>query len=129
MSTPMPQTVAARLAAAQPLRTRAPALLGRAGVATWLREVPGSGTITLLLRAPDDDAAHQRLVGQGLTSEPFPGGLAGRGRPPGARGECPDERAVRRWAGRRGARLGPPACAGRGPRRRGPRRPRLPGAR
>ena len=37
---------------------------------------PGPGTITLLLRAPDDDAAQQRMIDQVLTSEPFAGGLA-----------------------------------------------------
>jgi len=62
MSTPMPQSVAERLADAKLLLTGASGFLGKAVLATWLREVPGSGTITLLLRAPDDDAAHQRLV-------------------------------------------------------------------
>src|SRR3954454_8192677 len=76
MSTPMPQSVAARLADAKLLLTGASGFLGKGVLATWLREVPGSGTITLLLRAPDDDAAHQRLVEQVLTSEPFAGGLA-----------------------------------------------------
>ena len=72
----MPQSVAVRLADAKLLLTGASGFLGKAVLATWLREVPGSGTITLLLRAPDDDAAHQRLVEQVLTSEPFAGGLA-----------------------------------------------------
>ena len=72
----MPQSVAVRLADAKLLLTGASGFLGKAVLATWLREVPGSGTITLLLRAPDDDAAHERLVEQVLTSEPFAGGLA-----------------------------------------------------
>jgi alcohol-forming fatty acyl-CoA reductase len=72
----MPQSVAVRLADAKLLLTGASGFLGKAVLATWLREVPESGTITLLLRAPDDDAAHQRLVEQVLTSEPFAGGLA-----------------------------------------------------
>src|SRR3954451_10027684 len=82
MRTPMPQSVAARLADAKLLLTGASGFLGKAVLATWLREVPGSGTITLLLRAPDDDAAHERLVEQVLTSDPFADGLPDAASPP-----------------------------------------------
>ena len=70
MSTPMPQSVAVRLADAKLLLTGASGFLGKAVLATWLREVQGPGTITLLLRAPDDSAAQARMVDQVLTSEP-----------------------------------------------------------
>src|SRR5690348_1798162 len=76
MSAPKPHSVAARLADANLLLTGASGFLGKAVLATWLREVPGTGTITLLLRAADDDAAQARMVDQVLTSEPFAGGLA-----------------------------------------------------
>jgi HAD superfamily hydrolase (TIGR01490 family) len=72
-----PQRVADRLAGANLLLTGASGFLGKAVLATWLREVPGAGTITLLLRAPDDEAAQRRLEEQVLTAEPFADGIAG----------------------------------------------------
>src|SRR5215210_4483970 len=75
MSASMPPRVAAKLAGAQLLLTGASGFLGKAVLATWLREVPAAGPITLLLRAADDDAAQRRLEEQVLTSEPFAGGL------------------------------------------------------
>jgi HAD superfamily hydrolase (TIGR01490 family) len=76
MSEPTPPLVAAKLAGAQLLLTGASGFLGKAVLATWLREVPEAGRITLLLRAADDDAAQTRMEEQVLTSEPFAGGLA-----------------------------------------------------
>ncbi|MEA2179218.1 MAG: alcohol-forming fatty acyl-CoA reductase [Solirubrobacteraceae bacterium] len=72
----MPPLVAAKLAGAQLLLTGATGFLGKAVLATWLREVPEAGTIVCLVRAADDDAAQERLEQQVLTSEPFAGGLA-----------------------------------------------------
>jgi HAD superfamily hydrolase (TIGR01490 family) len=71
-----PQRVADRLAGANLLLTGASGFLGKAVLAAWLRELPAAGTITLLLRAPDDAAAQRRLEEQVLTSDPFTGGLA-----------------------------------------------------
>ena len=51
MSATDPQRVADRLAGANLLLTGASGFLGKAVLATWLREIPGTGTITLLLRA------------------------------------------------------------------------------
>jgi fatty acyl-CoA reductase len=76
MSEPMPPLVAAKLAGAQLLLTGATGFLGKAVLATWLREVPDTGPIICIIRAADDDAAQERLVQQVLTSEPFAGGLA-----------------------------------------------------
>jgi alcohol-forming fatty acyl-CoA reductase len=76
MSEPKPPLVAAKLAGAKLLLTGASGFLGKAVLASWLREVPDAGTITLLLRAPDDEAAQRRLEDQVLASEPFAGGLA-----------------------------------------------------
>lgn len=76
MSASKPHSVAARLADANLLLTGASGFLGKAVLATWLREIRGTGTITLLLRAADDDAAQARMVDAVLTSEPFAGGLA-----------------------------------------------------
>ena len=72
----MPPLVAAKLAGAKLLLTGATGFLGKAVLAAWLREVGGAGTITLLLRAADDEAARRRLEEQVLTSAPFSGGLA-----------------------------------------------------
>jgi fatty acyl-CoA reductase len=76
VSTPEPQRVADRLAGTNLLLTGASGFLGKAVLATWLREAPDAGRITLLLRAADDDAAEVRLRDQILTSVPFAGGLA-----------------------------------------------------
>ncbi|MDP9401288.1 MAG: SDR family oxidoreductase, partial [Actinomycetota bacterium] len=70
-------TVAARLAGASLLVTGASGFLGKAVLATWLREVPDSGPVLVALRAADDDAARQRLLDGVLTSDvfgPFDGG-------------------------------------------------------
>src|SRR5688572_17910186 len=76
MSEPMPPLVAAKLAGAKLLLTGATGFLGKAVLAAWLREVGDGGTMTLLLRAADDEAAQRRLEEQVLTSAPFAGGLA-----------------------------------------------------
>jgi len=74
-SEPDTPPVASELAGARLLLTGATGFLGKAVLATWLREIPGDGTITLLVRAADDDAARRRLEEQVLTAEPFVGGL------------------------------------------------------
>ncbi len=76
MSVTDSQRVAERLAGAKLLLTGASGFLGKAVLATWLREVPDGGPIVLLLRAADDEAAQARLEDQVLSSEPFAGGLA-----------------------------------------------------
>jgi HAD superfamily hydrolase (TIGR01490 family) len=76
MSEIKPHSVAEKLAGAHLLLTGATGFLGKAVLATWLREMPGDAPITLLVRAADDEAAQQRLEEQVLSSEPFAGGLA-----------------------------------------------------
>jgi HAD superfamily hydrolase (TIGR01490 family) len=66
-----PGTVADRLAGRRLLLTGATGFVGKAVLATWLREVPEHGELLVLVRAPDAAAAQRRLTEQVLTAAPF----------------------------------------------------------
>ncbi len=63
--------VADRLAGRRLLLTGATGFVGKAVLATWLREVPAHGELLVLVRAPDAEAAQRRLEEQVLTAAPF----------------------------------------------------------
>jgi len=68
------QTIAERLTGKTLLITGASGFLGKAVLATCLRELPELGAIRLLLRAPSDEAATERLRHQVLGARAFDGG-------------------------------------------------------
>ena len=71
-----PQTIAERLAGKTLLITGTSGFLGKAVLAACLRELPQLAAIRLLLRAPDDDAAGERLRHEVLAARAFDGGVA-----------------------------------------------------
>lgn len=73
MNGPRVQRIAERLAGRTLLLTGASGFLGKAILATCLKELPELAEIRLLLRAEDDAGAERRLVDQVLTSRPFEG--------------------------------------------------------
>jgi len=68
------QTIAERLTGKTLFITGASGFLGKAVLATCLRELPELGAIRLLLRAPSDEAATERLRHQVLGARAFDGG-------------------------------------------------------
>ena len=67
------ETVRERLAGKALLVTGASGFLGKAVLATCLRELPDLGRIVVMLRAPGDDAALRRLRDEVLASAAFEG--------------------------------------------------------
>ena len=66
-------TLNERLAGKALLLTGASGFVGKAVLAQCLRELPDLGRLTVLLRAPDDGAAAQRLANDVLGSDAFEG--------------------------------------------------------
>ena len=75
------QRIGESLAGKTLLITGASGFLGKAVLATCLRELPELAAIRLLLRAPDDDAANDRLRDQVLTARAFEAGREGADTP------------------------------------------------
>jgi HAD superfamily hydrolase (TIGR01490 family) len=65
------QTIAERLSGRTVLLTGGSGFVGKAILATCLRELPDLAAIRVLLRAPDDEAARRRLTTDILTTAPF----------------------------------------------------------